>query len=336
MPYARFELISRSERFISGTPSERSLDPNQSFRSPCDDGTITIMKRELETAVTPFVYPSGSASSMQNDREAYRSPLRYPGGKQKAIAAISNVLPQSAMEYREPLVGGGSVYFHARQSGLAKSYWINDAFKELISFWTIVQDQVSCDKLMKELEDLRSQFTSADQIKGYFLSARFEVPVEQYRQAFLFFFFNRVTFSGTTRAGGFSAAASTRRFTRSSIERLVLMPAALRGTRITNLDFAEVIAAEGEDVFIFLDPPYYTAARLYGHGGTLHVFDHEKLAKLLKTTEHKFLITYDDCKEIRRLYKWANLRKWRLQYGMNNCSLRRESKIGSELFISNY
>jgi DNA adenine methylase len=68
----------------------------------------------------------------------------------------------------------------------------------------------------------------------------------------------------------------------------------------------------------------------------LHEFDHEKLAASLKKTEHRFLITYDDCPELRRLYKWAHIKEWQLQYGMNNCNLQRESKIGSELFVYNY
>lgn len=269
-------------------------------------------------------------------KKRYRSPLRYPGGKQKAIDQISKVFPESAEEYREPLVGGGSVYFHARTIGFAKQYWINDKFKELTSFWQTVQDPASCLKLQQELEQLRSSFVSADEIKKYYLNARQEQPETAYREAFLFFFFNRVTFSGTTRAGGFSSIASLRRFTASSIGRLAPMPEALADTHITNLDFEGVINEPGGDVFVFLDPPYYTATKLYGHGGSLHSFDHEGLANCLKRSSHRFLITYDDCDEVRDLYNWAKIKSWSLQYGMNNCNLQRKSKIGSELFISNY
>lgn len=268
--------------------------------------------------------------------KTFRSPLRYPGGKQRAIGQIAKLFPKNAIEYREPMVGGGSVYFHARTNSFAKKYWINDKFTELVSFWKSVQNEKTCLQLLAELEELRSSFNSAEEIKDYFLSARKEESHDQYRQAFLFFFFNRVTFSGTTRAGGFSAAASTRRFTASSIERLAPMPQALEGTQITNLGFEEVISEPGEDVFIFLDPPYFTATRLYGHGGSLHQFDHELLADCLKNSKHRFLITYDDCPEIRELYSWANIQSWSLQYGMNNCNLKHTSKVGSEVFISNY
>lgn len=266
----------------------------------------------------------------------YKSPLRYPGGKQKAISQISKALPSKAREYREPMVGGGSVYFHARNLGFAQRYWINDKFPDLAAFWSAVQKKEVCDQLRLELEQLRSSFKSAEEIKEYFLEARTEVPGDDVRRAFLFFFFNRVTFSGTTRAGGFSSAASISRFTASSIERLKSLPDALESTKITNLDFEDVITPDGDDVFVFLDPPYFTANKLYGRNGVLHEFDHERLAHTLKTSTHRFLITYDDCPEIRSFYKWANIKEWTLQYGMNNCNADNLSKVGSELFICNY
>ncbi len=297
----------------------------------------TRMNQAIEPHSTPEISVGASRSLNAPQKCRYRSPLRYPGGKQRAIDQISRVLPKSAKEYREPLVGGGSVYFHARSISFAKKYWINDKFDELILFWKAVQDPTICARLAEELERLHSSFASAREIKEYFLQAREEHPAnDNYRKAFLFFFFNRVTFSGTTRAGGFSSAASLRRFTVSSIQRLGPMPEALAGTQITSVDFEKVIDEPGKDVFIFLDPPYYTATRLYGHGGSLHCFDHERLSRCLQNSSHRFLITYDDCDEIRKLYDWAKIKSWSLQYGMNNCNVQRESKIGTELFISNY
>jgi DNA adenine methylase len=235
------------------------------------------------------------------------------------------------------MVGGGSVYLHARSIGFAEKYWINDQFEELIDFWKVVQDPETCSRLQKDLEVLRAGFSSPEETQKFFHAAREESPEDEYQVALLFFFFNRVTFSGTTRAGGFSKAASVSRFTASSIQRLKDLPAALAGTRITNWDFERVIACPGERVFIFLDPPYYTASRLYGRNGALHQFDHLRLAEVLRSNaHHKFLITYDDCPAVRELYSWANIQSWELQYGMNNCSKEKLSKIGSELFISNY
>lgn len=292
------------------------------------------MNKPTPSAPAPLQIVAQQQKTISSER--FKSPLRYPGGKQKAIQKIERMFPKGAREYREPMVGGASVYFFARSNQFAESYWINDLFSELVAFWKVVQDKKCCDRLVAELEKLRTSFDSAEEIKDYFLEVRSEEPSDQFRQALLFFFFNRVTFSGTTRAGGFSKAASVSRFTASSIERLKPLPKALENTRISNLDFEYVIEKDGKDVFIFLDPPYYTATKLYGKNGGLHAFDHERLANLLKNTNHRFLITYDDCEEIRQLYKWANISSWELQYGMNNCGADNLSKIGSELFIYNY
>ena len=43
-----------------------------------------------------------------------KSPLRYPGGKSRAVKLISSLVPQFD-EFREPFVGGGSVFIYLKQ-----------------------------------------------------------------------------------------------------------------------------------------------------------------------------------------------------------------------------
>ncbi|MFM9158037.1 MAG: DNA adenine methylase, partial [Dolichospermum sp.] len=140
-------------------------------------------------------------------------------------------------------------------------------------------------------------------------------------------------------SGGFSLEAFQKRFTNSSIERLESLESILTpDIKITNLDYSHLVNKEGKDVFIFLDPPYFQAekSKLYGKKGDLHTgFDHQRFAANLKECPHKWLITYDDCPEIRENFKWANIVEWELQYGMNNYKQKNAQK-GQELFISNY
>lgn len=109
-------------------------------------------------------------------------------------------------------------------------------------------------------------------------------------------------------------------------------------TKITNLDYQEIIDESGEDVFIFLDPLYYSATKsaLYGKNGNLHkCFDHKRFAEVMKKTSHKWLITYDDSRYIRNLFSFANIFEWIKTYGMHNVNGVTD-KNGKELFISNY
>jgi DNA adenine methylase len=157
------------------------------------------------------------------------------------------------------------------------------------------------------------------------------------KKASAFFVFNRITFSGTTESGGFSNAAFHKRFTQSSIERAEQLSKILPATKITNFDFEEVIKETGENVFLFLDPPYYSATKsaLYGKNGNMHkTFDHKRFANSLKQTKHKWLITYDDSEYIRDLFSFANIISWDLTYGMRNVN-KNSDQIGKELFISN-
>ena len=79
-----------------------------------------------------------------------------------------------------------------------------------------------------------------------------------------------------------------------------------------------------------------TKSRLYGKNGDLHIgFDHKKFAEDMKACPHKWMITYDDCEEIRNNFSFAHLYEWEFQYGMNNYKKDFAAK-GKELIITNY
>ena len=124
------------------------------------------------------------------------------------------------------------------------------------------------------------------------------------------FSIKKCTFSGTTLSGGYSEGAFTGRFTESSMKRLNDLAKVINGSTITNYDYEELVKKEGENVFIFLDPPYYSATKsaLYGKNGNLHKsFDHQRFAENMKNCEHKWLITYDDSAYIRNLFSFAHI-----------------------------
>lgn len=261
------------------------------------------------------------------------SPLRYPGGKSKALDRILPLIP-SYSEYREPFVGGGSVFIANIQRFPKASFWINDLNMDLYLFWKFAQEDIN--KLVNAIYDIKR-----NQPEGRALFESYKEnwnELSDFDRAVRFFVLNRITFSGTIDSGGYSEQAFKRRFTISSIERLAKLGSILDGVKITNLDYEEVIHAPGEDVFIFLDPPYYstTQSRLYGKKGDLHQsFDHERFSDNMRICTHKWLITYDDCREIRQMFDFAYIVPWSFQYGMNNYKQQTAEK-GQELFIANY
>ncbi len=264
-----------------------------------------------------------------------KSPLRYPGGKSRAISQVSEYIPNNFSEYREPFLGGGSVFLYLRQKFPHLTFWINDLNYDVYCFWKYAQ--MSCKQLVSDIKKIKQERENGRELFKYFTAADV-TKLSEFERAVRFFVLNRITFSGTVDSGGFSQKAFEGRFTYSSIERIALLENILAGIKITNSDYRELLKESGQEVFLFLDPPYLSTvkSRLYGKNGNLHTsFDHNEFSQELKVCSHLWLITYDDSPEIRKKFTFANLYEWQLQYGMNNYKQKHAAK-GNELFIANY
>lgn len=274
----------------------------------------------------------------------YKSPLRYPGGKSRLLKHLAPLMPEKCNEYREPFVGGGSVFFHARSKDTAERYALNDAFTPLMDFWETVADPWQmpslCAILKSLIADLDPWAIEIEFRKAQEYMRRPELLCSTERQnknAYYYFIVNRCSFSGSTCSGGFSSNAAVNRLTLSSVDRIRDCHDALRHVSLFNLDFEAIIRRPGRDVFLYCDPPYMTAAGLYGINGSLHDnFDHTRLAECLEQTEHKWLLTYDDCRHIRDLYKRFNIVELpSTTYSMDNASGNTPKRV-RELAIMNY
>jgi DNA adenine methylase len=262
-----------------------------------------------------------------------KSPLRYPGGKSRAVELIAGIIPEYK-EFREPFVGGGSIYINQKQINLNAQFWINDLYEPLYLFWSYAKENLH--QLIKIITDLKNRFPTGKDLFTYLRTNYNEFTDPE--KAAAYFILNRITFSGTSDSGGYSEASFKGRFTDSSIRRVSLLGDILPDIRITKFDYEKVVKVSGEDVFIFLDPPYYSAAKsaLYGKNGNLHkVFDHKRFATVMKSCNHKWLITYDDSEYIRELFSFAGVVAWDLKYGMRNVA-NSSDQNGKELFFSNY
>lgn len=265
----------------------------------------------------------------------FRSVLRYPGGKTRFCDDLDCFMPNAEdyTEYREPMVGGGAFYFYRRNRDKhVKQWYLSDIYDALICYYWMVQNPTNCAQLQEAARDIAAKYPTAEDRRHWFEQNRdFAKSTSEFFKALYFFVYNRITFSGTIESGGFSPNASMKRFTESSIERLGTMPEALKGVSIRCEDYSFALTdppqVNGGKVFVYLDPPYYTVDGIYAH----NEFDHPRLADYLKECKHKFMLSYDDCPEVRELYKWAEIRTTHERaYGMSN------GKRASELIITNY
>jgi DNA adenine methylase len=233
-------------------------------------------------------------------------------------------------------VGCGSVFlaYKSKHGSLTRNYWINDLNYDLCCFWKFVRDDIT--KLAASVIWLKEKYHVG---KELYLFLKDEANIiSDLDRAVRFFIMNRITFSGVMDSGGYSQQAFEKRFTDSSIARLKQVASYLSEVEITYGDYEAVISKAGQDVFVFLDPPYWSAtkSKLYGVKGNLHTaFDHQRFADTMKNCSHQWLITYDNSPEIRQLFSFAHIVEWELQYGMNNYG-RSYAPKGKELFIRNY
>ncbi|CAM6053365.1 unnamed protein product [Sphagnum tenellum] len=93
--------------------------------------------------------------------------------------------------------------------------------------------------------------------------------------------------------------------------------------KITNVDFADLITDTSRRALLYLDPPYYEkGGELYYHH--FNDEDHIRLADMLKTTEHDWILSYDSCDFIRKLYSWATIEEINANYTINTSTKKTE------------
>lgn len=263
-----------------------------------------------------------------------KSPLRYPGGKSRAVEYLYKFIPEYR-EFREPFFGGGSLSFYCIQKRPAARYVASDINYDVYCFWKELQTHQ--DQVIEAISNVK-RISKDGKALFQELIAKRKAPLSDFQRAVDFFILNRITFSGVVDSGGYSESAFHNRFTLSSIERLYSAHQIIQSIEFSPLDYTDLLFKEGDNVFIFLDPPYYSAtkSKLYGKKGCLHVeFQHAEFFDNLKQCRHRWLITYDSSDYIRQLFRDFEQREWELQYGMNNYKQATASK-GKELLIANY
>ncbi|MCS6958412.1 MAG: DNA adenine methylase, partial [Aquificaceae bacterium] len=263
-----------------------------------------------------------------------KSPLRYLGGKSKALRFLENFIPDFK-EFRELMCGGASMTLYFAPKRPSARFIMSDINYDLFCFWRELKERP--DKLIREIKLIKKNFKEGRKLFEELLVRR-ALNLDCFQRAVDFFVLNRITFSGTVDCVGYSEEAFKKRFTESSIERLWAVSNVLQRIELYYGDYEHLLNLPGNEVFIFLDPPYYsaTASKLYGRKGSLHTgFDHERLASLVKECPHKLMVTYDNSQYIRNLYRGFYMVEWRLKYGMTNYG-RDYLREGDELLIANY
>lgn len=263
------------------------------------------------------------------------SPFRYPGGKSRAAARrwVLAHRPLDCREYREPLVGGGGVFWGLHRAA-CRERWVNDAHPGLVAVYLALRDRpaefaaacraVPPARLREEFGRLKAD-PGADPAVRYFLLNRtgFAGRVNYDLPSRLFF----------SNPQGWGVVAG------DLLERAA---AHLSGVRVTCGDYAPLLSEPGHPggVWCYCDPPYFANTRLqrssqlyqYGFSDA----DHERFAAAVRASPHKVAVSYDDCDLARDLFPGsAGFRYARASWAYSGTTLKRKAR-GGELLILNY
>lgn len=267
------------------------------------------------------------------------SPLRYPGGKGKISHYFKNIIKNNLLFdciYVEPFAGGASVALSLLFNEYASKIIINDIDRSIYAFWFSVLHHT--DKLCKLIIDAPLTISMWKKQK------RIQKNKDQYsllKLGFSTFYLNRTNRSGILNAGvigGKKQKGMWKINARFNKEDLInrIKKIALYKDRIElyNLDAVELIKKlkgklPKKSLFYF-DPPYYYKGKdLYlNHYNN---DDHIEVAKQIKKIgKSKWIITYDNVKPIRNIYRDYRQLKFNINYSAGQISKGQEVMVFSD------
>lgn len=266
----------------------------------------------------------------------YRTPLRYPGGKQRLAPFVAEVLACNnavGWNYVEPYAGGAGVAMELLLDRKVGHVYLNDSSRHIYALWKAILSDP--DAFCRRIS--RASLT----LDAWRLHREVVRHPEQHDTTdlgFSTFFLNRCNRSGVLTAGvigGLNQRGRWRidaRFPRNElIKRIEAIAARRRHITLTNLDaerfMAKRVSVLPPETLVYCDPPYFARAkRLYLN--TYEPDDHTRLARMIQNTLRRpWLVSYDSHAAIRSLYR----KRRQFRYSLHYSAIR--AYEGSEVFI---
>ena len=241
------------------------------------------------------------------NQKTLKTPLRYPGGKSRAITKISQFFPDltNFKEFREPFLGGGSVALWVTKQYPHLDIWVNDLYEPLANFWSMLR--TNSDEMTVSLTNYKTTHPDHDTARELFEEAKQTLAdnkKDKLNRAIAFYIVNKCSFSGLSEASSFSKQASDSNFSMRGIEKLPEYAEIIRNWRITNVSYELLLGGTGS--FVYLDPPYDIGSNLYGKkGGMQKYFHHTNFSKACSEADHHLLVSYNSSNlNTRRFNGW--------------------------------
>ena len=277
---------------------------------------------------------------MPKTLKSLKTPLRYPGGKSRAVVKLLQYLPDltQVREFREPFLGGGSVALEITKRYPHIEIWVNDLYEPLYNFWCELQHNGQ--DLQDALLSKKNFYPDPDTARKLFNQSKEEInepDLSSFDRAVAFYIVNKCSFSGLTESSSFSEQASQSNFSFNGIDRLVEYSELIEGWTITNLSYERMLSDE-KNVFTYLDPPYDIKDNLYGRKGGMHKkFDHDIFAEECDKYTSSMLISYNSDQIVKDRFKEWTVGEFAHTYTMRSVGCYNTDQASrKELVLTNY
>ena len=257
--------------------------------------------------------------------------LRYSGGKYYALKQLEKFWKKiDHKTYVEVFFGGGAVFWAKPK---VKSNIINDIDEELIFFLKFIKSKNNLLKLIKRLEKEPTPSKERHSL------IKVMTTKNSLDKAFKYFYINRTSFSGKMNNPywGFRPVRSLP--IKRWHERLAPCSNKLKDVDIENKNFTKILNKykNKKNTLIYLDPPYYSPSKKTHYKYFFEKKVHEELNKILVKVKTPFFLSYDDCSEIRELYKKFYIHEIKFYYRVSNSNDEDKKRIKKkELVITNF
>ena len=273
--------------------------------------------------------------------KSHKTPLRYPGGKSRALSKLFQFIPNLSdyNEYREPFLGGGSVAIEVSKRYPHLKIWVNDLYEPLYNFWRQIQN--SGEEIKDKLIEYKSLHPNPDTARKLFVESKELVndqTLDSLDRAVRFYIVNKCSFSGLTENSSFSQQASISNFSMNGIEKLTGYQEMITNWKFTNESYEQLLS-DDRSVFIYLDPPYEIKDNLYGGKvGTMHKrFDHDEFAIQCDRYASSQLVSYNSDQIIRDRFDGWTVAEFAHTYTMRSVgSYNIDQASRKELVLYNY
>lgn len=266
----------------------------------------------------------------------YRTPLRYPGGKQRLAPFIAELLEHNeavGWNYVEPYAGGAGAAMELLLAEKVGHVFLNDSSRHLYAFWTSILQRP--DEFCRRISRARLSVASW---RSHREVVRHPDQHDLTDLGFSTFYLNRCNRSGVLTGGVIGGLAQRGRWTIDArfprnelITRIEVIASRSKHITVSNLDaeqfMLERVNALAPETLVYCDPPYFQGAeRLY-----LNAYQPADHVRLASSIQHKlkrpWLVSYDGHPSIIKLYRKRRKFSYTIQYS----AIR--SYAGTEVFV---